>query len=331
MKKSLKRKLRAAFWVVFLMGCVWLAFAPHKKTHRVVQRPLSSPSVTVKVQHPPLPPIVEIGPILPPLEATIRPKLPQVFEEPPPPSGTITVPVTPEPRITLPPGKRIRIAVVIDDMGADIRNSERALRLPPEITLSFLPYGVRTREQAREARDRNHEVLLHMPMEPIGRENPGPGALLVNLPPEELKERLHNALASFTGFDGVNNHMGSKFTSDAAGMNLVIDDLLERNLFFLDSRTSGKTVAQIIAGEKQLPSISRDVFLDDTPTPQAIHRQLEMAEHVARRKGYAVVIGHPHTATIDALEQWTADAAERGIDLVSVKALIDQKDENLRN
>ena len=322
MKKSLKKKLRAAFWVVFLIGLAWASFAPHKKHSPSIQSHTPPPSVTVKVQHPPqpfLPPQVDI--LIPPSDSDSDQPA-QTYEETAPAQSTVTVPVKPEPRVTLSPGQRVKIAIVIDDMGADIRNSERALRLPPGITLSFLPYGVRTRELAKEAREKNHEVLLHLPMEPVGHENPGPGALLVGLPSEELRERLHNALASFTGFDGVNNHMGSKFTADPDGMALVIDDLLERNLFFLDSRTSGQTVAEKIAQEKHLPSIARDVFLDDTPTPQAIRKQLEMAEHVARRKGFAVVIGHPHTATIEALEAWAADAANRGFDLVPVRVLV---------
>jgi polysaccharide deacetylase 2 family uncharacterized protein YibQ len=218
-----------------------------------------------------------------------------------------------------------KVAIVIDDMGADMRTSERAILLPASVTLSFLPYALRTREQAKEARDKEHEILLHMPMEPVGHENPGKGALLVDLPMSELHGRFDTALASFTGFDGVNNHMGSKFTAYEDGMTMVVDDLKERHLFFLDSRTSAQSVGLKVAREKGLPSIARDVFLDDDPSPDAIRKQLDATERVARHKGFAVAIGHPHETTISVLETWTAEAPKHGIKLVPLNDLVEAK------
>src|SRR6202012_4856582 len=101
---------------------------------------------------------------------------------------------------------------------------EKAIHLPAPVTLSFLPYAVRLREQAKQAQAAGHELLLHMPMEPIGREDPGPGALLTNLPMDELRARFEKALDSFPGFDGINNHMGSKFTAWPQGMDMVMDE-----------------------------------------------------------------------------------------------------------
>ncbi len=237
--------------------------------------------------------------------------------------GAVTVPVAPPPPHQ--PGRVARIAIVIDDMGSEMKSSGKALRLPSAVTLSFLPYEVRTREQSKEARERGHELLLHMPMEPLGHQSPGKGALMVGLPVAELQVRFETALASFTGYDGVNNHMGSKFTANTEGMTIVIDTLQERNLFFLDSKTSGQTVGSQIAQEKGLPTIVRDVFLDDDPSPEAIRRQLSITERVARQKGHAVAIGHPHAATIDAIETWAADAPQRGIELVPLRDLVRQK------
>ena len=148
---------------------------------------------------------------------------------------------------------------------------------------------------------------------------------MVNMPLPELKERFDSALSSFTGFDGVNNHMGSKFTTYKEGMSLVIDDLMERHLFFLDSRTSIQSLGLKIAREKGLPSINRDVFLDDDPSPEAIRKQLAETEHIARRKGYAVAIGHPYMTTINVLEAWAAEAPSRGIELVPVNTLVRSK------
>lgn len=315
MKKSkFRKKLKAFFWLVFLGGVLWVSFAPHYS-------PTPPPySVTVKVKQAPtaLPPKPqESASSEPPQE---EPLLGYEAVEPPPPS--ITVPVTPEPVEEIPQKHSVKIAIVIDDMGADMRSSRRAIQLPAPITLSFLPYSTRTREQATEARNKGHEILLHMPMEPIGHENPGPGALLVELPLPDLEERVQNALSSFTGFDGINNHMGSKFTAFEGGMGLVIDHLQERHLFFLDSNTSPKSIGLKTARERGLPSIGRDVFLDDDPTPEAIRKQLEVTERIARRKGAAVAIGHPHEATIDTVQAWAAEAKNRGIELVPVRELV---------
>ncbi len=320
-KSSFKKKLKAIFWLFFLSGCFWVAFAPH--THVV------PPSITVKVQRPVEPPPETVEPTTPPTSEPM-PVPPSGGEEPvsqvpPPQQGSILVPVTPEIPPALPLGLPVKIAIVIDDMGPDMKSGEKAILLPAPITLSFLPYAVRAREQAKEARERGHEILLHMPMEPMGNEGPGKGALTVDLSDSEIEERLENALSAITGFDGVNNHMGSKFTAYAEGMEVVIDDLLDRNLFFLDSRTSTQSVAIQIAKEKGLPSISRDVFLDDNPAPDAIRKQLELAEHVARRKGYAVAIGHPHASTVAVVEAWAAEAPKRGIEIVPVSALVNGK------
>ena len=307
-KRPFTKKLKIAFWLIILAGGLWVGFMPHT---RVVVAPNA---VTVHVQQPPEPP--------------------QQFggeEQPTPPhpiqgnGETVTVPVVPVEETPPPtPTSHPRIAIVIDDVGVDLKGSDRAIKLPPAITLSFLPYGTRLREQTKEARDRGHELLLHMPMEPLGHEDPGPGALLVDLPLRDLQQRFETALASFTGFDGVNNHMGSKFTAYADGMNMVIDELQQRHLFFLDSRTSAQTIGKKIAEQKGLPSIGRDVFLDDDQSPEAVHAQLEATERVALKKSYAVAIGHPHTATLEVMEKWIPEAQKRGFVFVPLKSLVKQ-------
>jgi len=110
-------------------------------------------------------------------------------------------------------------------------------------------------------------------------------------------------------------------------MNLVINDLKERNLFFLDSRTSAKTVGEKLAREQGLPTLSRDVFLDDVIDEMAILRQLEQTERTARHKGYAVAIGHPHAVTMEVLAQWMPEAEARGFKLVPVRALLSKPSE----
>src|SRR5262249_40596056 len=152
-----------------------------------------------------------------------------------------------------------------------------------------------------------------MPMEPLGHDDPGPGALLTNLSSDEVRARFDKALDSFSGFDGVNNHMGSKFTADEAGMQIVIGELQKRHLFFLDSRTSARSVGDAVAREHGVPTTRRDVFLDDTMTAEAVNAQLAQLERVARHKGVAVAIGHPHDVTLTALEAWLPAAQKRGL------------------
>jgi polysaccharide deacetylase 2 family uncharacterized protein YibQ len=215
-----------------------------------------------------------------------------------------------------------KVAVVIDDVGINIPEVEPVIRLPMAVTLSFLPYAQRLKEQTEEATAAGHELLLHMPMQPMGSDNPGPGALLTNLSTEENAARFEKALDSFAGFDGVNNHMGSKFTADAEAMLPVIKALQKRGLFFLDSRTSGRSVGAKIAQEQGLPHISRDIFLDDEIKEDAIKTQFSRAERLAQHQGYVVVIGHPHVLTVKLLTAWLQDIQARGFVLVPLRTLV---------
>ncbi|HEU0118135.1 MAG TPA: divergent polysaccharide deacetylase family protein, partial [Alphaproteobacteria bacterium] len=133
---------------------------------------------------------------------------------------------------------------------------------------------------------------------------------------------FETALASFVGFDGVNNHMGSKFTAYPEGMEMVADELHERHLFFVDSKTSAKSVAAAVTQQHGVPTIARDVFLDDDMNIEAVRKQLEQTERVARRKGYVIAIGHPHAGTMQALEEWIPEAQSRGFVFVPVHDLV---------
>lgn len=254
-----------------------------------------------------------------------QPPTEEAVEQPPPAETAVPKPEVITPLV--PSGHKPEIAIVIDDMGLNISGSERAMRLPAFITLSFMPYAPQLRRETAQARTDGHELLLHMPMEPLGNYDPGPGALLVDLPPAEIRARFEAGLDSFTGFDGVNNHMGSKFTAWPDGMEIVIDELQKRHLFFLDSRTSPKSVGESIAREHGLPAIARDVFLDDDLTSDAIKKQLAETERVAQRKGFAVAIGHPHDVTLEALEEWIPEAEKDGFEFIPVKNLISARQE----
>lgn len=313
-KFSRKRAFILAAGVCVVFGVCWFVAGffitlPEQEPLASVRVTVEQPVKGIEVPLPEANPFVQPGPEIP---AEARPEEAHV--------ATITPPSTPEKK--LPHNGAPKIAIVIDDLGLDISGTKRAMKLPPYVTLSFMPYASRLREQTKEGRDAGHELLLHMPMEPIGHDDPGPGALFVNLSSDEIRQRFQTALASFVGFDGVNNHMGSKFTAYAPGMEVVIDELQQRHLFFLDSRTSGKTVGETLARVHGLPTIGRDIFLDDDEATAAIREQMEQAERVARRKGIAVVIGHPHVATLEALETWLPDAEARGFVFVPLHDLI---------
>jgi len=214
------------------------------------------------------------------------------------------------------------IAVVIDDVGLDRPRSRRAWELPGPLTMSFLPYAKDLPEQARAARARGHELMLHLPMEPGGRNDPGPNALLVSLPDAELRQRTTAALDSFDGYAGVNNHMGSRFTTFRPGMETVLRQLKGRGLMFLDSRTSPQSVGDQVAQEIGVPSIARHVFLDDDESLDAVRRRLAETEAVARRQGFVVAIGHPHEATLQALAEWLPTVQAKGLALAPATAVL---------
>jgi uncharacterized protein len=313
MKKK-KSKLRTALWLLFTLficGFVaWVILTPVPKPRQTVRVPVEHHEAERHEEAHELP---EQAMLPPPEHPT-----PEAEEQ----VAAAIVPVMPEheqPRIA---GQKPEIAIIIDDVGLNLSGSQRAIKLPGFITLSFIPYAERLDEQTTEARDRGHELMLHMPMEPIGRQNPGPGALLTTLSPQDVRARLDHALDSFDGFDGMNNHMGSRFTAYSAGMEIVIEELQKRGLFFLDSRTSAQTVGESIAEKHGLPTISRDVFLDDNMAPDAVKAQLAITERVARRKGHAVAIGHPHEVTLSALEAWIPEAEKEGFIFVPVHTLI---------
>ncbi|MBF0393152.1 MAG: divergent polysaccharide deacetylase family protein, partial [Alphaproteobacteria bacterium] len=217
---------------------------------------------------------------------------------------------------------RPMVVVVIDDLGLDRRRSERILALPGPLTTAFLPYARDLGAQTQAARARGHELLVHVPMEPQDEaEDPGPEALRAAAGPEAIRLRLGQGLSRFGGFIGINNHMGSRFTSDLAAMRVLMSVLKEHGLMFLDSVTSDRTVGRMAAREAGVPFVARDVFLDDKNDAEAVARQLDRLEESARRNGAAVAICHPRDITIDALARWLPTLEAKGLVLVPLSAV----------
>jgi polysaccharide deacetylase 2 family uncharacterized protein YibQ len=220
-----------------------------------------------------------------------------------------------------------KVVVLIDDVGPDRLGAARALALPPPLTLSILPYAERAAADAAAARARGHEVMLHLPMEPVdAHENPGPQALLVSLSRDEMRRRIAWNLDRFDGYVAVNNHMGSRATADAALMQSVMAALSERGLAWVDSRTSPRTVGALAAHAAGLPALSRDVFLDNDQSRDAVDAQLALLARLAQQRGHAIGIGHPHAVTLAALGDWLPTLAARRVALVPVSALLPAPD-----
>ena len=160
------------------------------------------------------------------------------------------------------------IAICIDDMGGDAGGSAKAMALPREVTLSFLPYAAATPALALQSKQMGHEGLAHVPMEPIGPSDPGPKALKIGAP--DNAERLAWALARVPGLSGSNNHEGSKFSGDAVSLVPVVQLLSEKRLFFFDSRTIGRSQIVRVSHQHGVESAGSDVFLDNVLTDAAI-------------------------------------------------------------
>ncbi len=194
---------------------------------------------------------------------------------------------------------------MIDDVGYSFERAREIMDLPGRVTLGVLPYAPHARAIAEAAQASGTEVILHQPMEPLPEATtpPVPGTLTVGMTPERFDAQFHEALAEVPYAVGVNNHTGSLLTARRAPMDLLMANIQRRGLFFLDSRTTASTVAEATAREWRVPTVRRDVFLDNVPTRRAMARQFARALGVARQRGAAVVIAHPYPATVRFLEE----------------------------
>jgi polysaccharide deacetylase 2 family uncharacterized protein YibQ len=216
-----------------------------------------------------------------------------------------------------------KIAIVLDDMGVDQRRSFIATQLKGPLTLSYLTYAPDLYNQTHQARQAGHELMLHVPMEPLSTSiDPGPNVLLSGVSANETIAALNWGLDQFSGFVGINNHMGSRFTSNLEGMRTVMQELKKRELFFLDSVTSGLTKGRFVANQIGVPFISRNIFLDHIDDINEIKAQLNAVKRLAKKQGYAVAIGHPRDTTIKVLKPWLSEIENKNFQLVPISALI---------
>lgn len=223
-----------------------------------------------------------------------------------------------------PRGSGPRIALVIDDLGRSLEDIDTLAALGVPVTYSVLPFESRTREVVAALRKRGAEILCHLPMEPTSSgANPGPGALLLSMTPQELTAATYKALAAVPGAIGVNNHMGSGISTHREAITPVISVLAEKNLYFLDSRTSPDTVGYTVARQYGVRAAERQVFLDTTIDEVAIREQFARLLEIARQRGSAIAIGHPHKETLEVLATEVRAALELGFEFVAASVLLE--------
>lgn len=217
-----------------------------------------------------------------------------------------------------------KVAIIIDDLGNNYKQGQVLIDLPYQLTYSFLPNRPYSKRLANLAASNGKEVMVHLPMQSSRESDLGEGALTLELTQKQFQTSVQTSIDSVPHARGVNNHMGSLLTQHPGHMSWLMQVLSNRsdNLYFVDSKTTAQTVASKIAQEHYVPNISRDVFLDNGRSEQEINRQLEYLKSVAKRKGYAVAIGHPYPATIKLLQDYLPTLLEHNIEVVPVTELI---------
>lgn len=216
-----------------------------------------------------------------------------------------------------------RLAIILDDFGTDRSVADSVFALPYPLTLSFLPFHPNSREIAEEAHRRGYQVMLHLPMQSLGNEMPESQQLHSGMTSSQISDVVGAMLQNVPYVVGVNNHQGSLATTDGPLMADLMAILRERNLFFIDSRTTAATIAYAAAQDARVPCAFRNVpFLDDVEEVSAIHRQLQLALRDAQEKGQAIAIGHPHPETLRALSEFLPQAEAQGVHLVHASDLV---------
>jgi hypothetical protein len=208
------------------------------------------------------------------------------------------------------PGKTLpSVALILDDLGYDKKIAQKFAQLNVALTFSILPHSPFQQRIARLARSKGLEIMIHMPMEPVEypEVDPGPGTLLTSMSPDELIDQLDQNLNTLPGVKGVNNHMGSRLTSESTQMYQIFSVLKQRGLFFIDSRTTAESLCEPSARLFQIPFAQRDVFIDHYLKPDFIRNQIKELIRIAKKNGEAVGIMHPHSTTLQVLQEMLPD------------------------
>ncbi|MDR2159037.1 MAG: divergent polysaccharide deacetylase family protein [Treponema sp.] len=215
---------------------------------------------------------------------------------------------------------------VIDDAGNNLRELEPFLRFPGPLTIAVLPGLPHSAEAARRIRAAGKEVFLHQPMEALGGQNPGPGAIYAGMDAGEIRRVIEKNLAEVGPVAGMNNHQGSKITMDRNAMETVLAFCRERGIYFLDSRTTAETAAPGAAGRLGMKIGERDVFIDNVQDRAFFRKYIDDGLRQAKRKGAAVMIGHTWSGELAAtLTELYGEITAQGYSLTTVSQLMEAK------
>ncbi len=220
--------------------------------------------------------------------------------------------------------KQVRIAILLRGVGRDERTSSDAVtKLPSAISLGFMPYTGGAQQWAGAARERGHEVIIQLPLEPSDYplNDPGPETLLAGSSADENASRLGNILERFEGHSGVTNFLGGKLLQSKAALKPILENIKSRGLIYVGEGNNSHAVLRGVAAEIGLRYGGADVMIDSNPDPAAIKKALGRLIAVARKGGSAIGMGYASRSTIEELQAWSQTLAAEGITLVPVGAL----------
>jgi len=242
-------------------------------------------------------------------------------EAPPFRAATAAPPSTAAPEATAMPSGTIAVAIIIDDCGQWPATERGFLALPIPLTLSILPHVRYTAQIASDAAAAGKGIMLHLPMEPLGRDTAGAGEITTAMTDAQIASATQDDIAQVPAARGLNNHEGSKASADSRVMKDVIAVAKDHDLFFIDSRTSAQSVAAQTARDAGVPEASRDVFLDNRADEAYTEQMLEQTVEIAKRNGSAIAIGHPRPTTLAALAAFYLKMQAKGVRFVLASEL----------
>ena len=225
-------------------------------------------------------------------------------------------------------GAKPKVVIIVDDIGMNKSPVDELLRIPAPVTIAVLPNLPYSQYAAQEAHKKGREVMLHLPMEPKEASgytavDAGEDALIVGLPKNEIRNRIERNLSSVPHIKGVNNHMGSKFMESGELLELVMEEIKGKDLFFIDSMTSNQSKGSQTASKYGVRSLERDIFLDDSSKGSSyVKSQLKELVRLSQKKGYAIGICHPYPGTVKALSEMLPQM-QNEVEIASVSSLLD--------
>ena len=218
-------------------------------------------------------------------------------------------------------GRTGDIVLIIDDLGFDGQPLERVMSLDANVNCAILPNGTRATEFANALNERGFEILVHLPMQPRGSETPGRNAILTSMSDDEITRATRENIHAVPHARGLNNHMGSLATTDRRVMTNVLRAMPD-GMYFIDSRTTGSSVAADVARELNVRTAARHVFLDDVASERAVRRQLEELADAAEKRGVAIGIGHPYPVTMRVLAEELPGLKARGFRFIRASEVV---------